>query len=133
MTEPQEIKKRVDESWKEEVDRERRLTGGPAQQPSGAAPSSTPSSPKREAPGPEGEFEMFVSSLSMQAMMALGEMPHPMTGEVQEELEQARYLIDVLGMLQGKTKGNLTPQEEQLLEGILYELRMKYVAKTKRL
>ena len=133
MTEPQEIKKRVDESWKEEVDRERRLTGGPAPQPSGATPSSAPSSPKRDAPGPEGEFEMFISSLSMQAMMALGEMPHPMTGEVQEELEQARYLIDVLGMLQGKTKGNLTPQEEQLLEGILYELRMKYVAKTKRI
>ncbi|MBI3615916.1 MAG: DUF1844 domain-containing protein [Candidatus Omnitrophica bacterium] len=65
-------------------------------------------------------------------MMALGEVPHPVTNARQEDLEQARYLIDVLGMLQEKTKGNLTPEEADLLEGLLYELRMKYVAKTKQ-
>jgi hypothetical protein len=63
-------------------------------------------------------------------MMALGEVPHPATGIVQEELEQAKYLIDVLGVLQEKTQGNLNPEETALLDGLLYELRMKYVGKT---
>lgn len=61
--------------------------------------------------------------------MALGELPHPMTQERQEDLEQAKYLIDVLGMLQAKTQGNLTAEEAKILDGVLYELRMKYVSK----
>ena len=124
------FEKRVDESWKEQVQKEREMIrakeskGQPPQQPQAAArgPSS------REAPA--GDFSMFLSTLSMQAMMALGEMPHPATNAPQEDLEQARYLIDILGMLQEKTKGNLTQEESTLLEGVLYELRMKYVAKT---
>ena len=73
---------------------------------------------------------MFLSSLSMQAMVALGEVAHPGTGLAQEDPEQARYLIDVLGILQEKTQGNLTQEEAALLDGLLYELRMKYVEKT---
>ena len=64
----------------------------------------------------------------MQALIALGEMPHPATNQPHPDPEQARYLIDLLGMLQEKTKGNLNPEEANLLENILYELRMKYVA-----
>jgi hypothetical protein len=66
----------------------------------------------------------------MQALMALGEVPNPATGQPQADLEQARYLIDILGMLQEKTHGNLTSEESTLLEDLLYELRMKYVAQT---
>ncbi len=62
--------------------------------------------------------------------MALGEVPNPATGEPHADLEQARYLIDILGMLQEKTHGNLTAEESVLLEDLLYELRMKYVAQT---
>lgn len=119
------MEKRVDESWKEQVEREK------SSQPPKAAPGPENPSPAAAA-GPAGgpsPFGMFLSSLSMQAMMALGEMPHPMTQERLEDLEQARYLIDVLGVLQTKTRGNLTPEESQMLDGALYELRMKYVAK----
>lgn len=124
--------KRVDESWKEQVEKEKSQAAAPP--PRAAGPQ--PSAPGREEPAPSrkapsGEFGMFLSSLSMQAMMALGELPHPVTQERQEDLEQARYLIDILGMLQAKTQGNLTAEEGQLLEGLLYELRMKYVSKTR--
>ncbi len=73
---------------------------------------------------------MFLSSLSMQALVALGEMAHPATGLAHEDLEQARYLIDVLGLLQEKTQGNLSQEEAAMLDGLLYELRMKYVERT---
>ena len=75
---------------------------------------------------------MFLSSLSMQALVALGEMAHPATGLAQEDPEQARYLIDVLGVLHEKTQSNLTQEEAALLDGLLYELRMKYVEKTQQ-
>lgn len=124
--------KRVDESWKEQVEKEKSQAAAPpprAAGPQPSAPGRDEPAPSRKAPS--GEFGMFLSSLSMQAMMALGELPHPVTQERQEDFEQARYLIDILGMLQAKTQGNLTAEEGQLLEGLLYELRMKYVSKTR--
>lgn len=124
--------KRVDESWKEQVEKEKSQAAAPSPRAGGpqpSAPGRDEPAPSRKAPS--GEFGMFLSSLSMQAMMALGELPHPVTQERQEDLEQARYLIDILGMLQTKTQGNLTAEEGQLLEGLLYELRMKYVSKTR--
>ena len=121
--------KKVDENWKEQIEKEKsRIAAGPS--PSSGVSAPAPEEPAGPAEAPTGEFGMFLSSLSMQAMMALGELPHPVTQERQEDLEQARYLIDILGMLQSKTKGNLTAQEAQILEGLLYELRMKYVSKT---
>ena len=135
--------KKIDESWKEQVELERQRSQGsvppsgergpasPAEKP---RPESVPSDggrrPSKGGSPPSTDFGLFLSSLSMQAMMALGELPHPVTGQVQEDLEQARYLIDTLGMLQEKTQGNLTPEEQALLEGVLYELRMKYMART---
>lgn len=124
--------KRVDESWKEQVEKEKSQAAAPSPRAGGPQPPA----PGRDEPAssrkaPSGEFGMFLSSLSMQAMMALGELPHPVTQERQEDLEQARYLIDILGMLQAKTQGNLTAEEGPLLEGLLYELRMKYVSKTR--
>ena len=127
MSDP--FEKRVDESWKEQVEKERR---GPAQSAPPPSQQRQPErGPARQKGAPAGtEFSVFLSSLSMQAMVALGEVAHPATGLAQEDLEQARYLIDVLGLLQEKTQGNLTPEEGELLEGALYELRMKYVSKT---
>ncbi len=118
--------KKVDEAWKAQVEKERSAPAGSS--PKGAQPAAR-GKDKESMPA---DFGFFLSSLSMQAMIALGELPHPATNERQEDLEQARYLIDVLGMLQAKTKGNLTPEEESMLEGLLYELRMKYVARMKR-
>ena len=130
--------KKVDESWKEQVERERHSlpSGEPKAPHRPEPPPQRPSSPTPPRPQPRkgemptADFNLFLSSLSMQAMVALGEVPHPMTGAPQEDLEQARYIIDVLGILQEKTQGNLTQEESGLLEGLLYELRMKYVEKT---
>lgn len=130
------IEKKVDESWKEQVERER--TTQPQAKPAAAAHPTPPEPPPAEeveepmvedAGLPEPNFSMFLSSLSMQAMMALGELPIPGTNQRREDLEQARYLIDTLGVLQQKTRGNLTPEETQFLDNALYELRMRYTQK----
>ncbi len=103
----------------------------PPQKPEPPPASSARQQPPRRGGAPsQSEFGMFLSSLSMQAMIALGEMAHPATGLAQPDLEQSRYLVDVLGLLQEKTQGNLSPEETTLLDGLLYELRMKYVEKT---
>ncbi len=136
--------KKVDESWKEQVERERKIANAQPAKPAAPSrverpsPPPSPAEPVRPSPPPEPEpaveeaglpepnFAVFLSSLSMQAMMALGELPIPGTNQRREDLEQARYLIDTLGLLQQKTQGNLTPEESQFLENALYELRMRY-------
>ncbi len=82
---------------------------------------------------PEGvDFTMLVNAMAQPALLFLGEIPHPATGERRLDLEQARIQIDMLGLLRVKCRGNLTTQEEALLERVLYELRMLYVARTNR-
>src|SRR5579871_600270 len=82
---------------------------------------------RRGAEGPEINFATFVVSLSTQALMHLGEIPDPMTRQVQRDLPAAQHMIDILGMLQDKTRGNLDHDEEGLLRSILFDLRLKYV------
>ena len=73
-------------------------------------------------------FVSLIMSLASNAAASLGMMPHPVTGETGVDLKTAKHWIDVLGMLEEKTKGNLDPQEEQMLEGLLADLRMQYVS-----
>lgn len=80
---------------------------------------------------PQVTFSTFILSLASSALMQLGEVPDPDTGEVSANLPMARHTIDVLTMLQEKTKACLTDEERRLLDGLLYEVRMKYVMKTK--
>ncbi|MBU4305189.1 MAG: DUF1844 domain-containing protein [Candidatus Omnitrophica bacterium] len=77
---------------------------------------------------PEPTFSVFISSLAMQALIALGEIENPITNKKETEPEQAKYLIDTISMIQEKTKNNLTEEEAKIIDQILYELRMKYVA-----
>jgi hypothetical protein len=72
-------------------------------------------------------FVHFLSTLATNAAAALGAVPHPATGQRSLDLETGKYWLDVLGMLRDKTKGNLSPQEARLLEGLLADLRMQYV------
>ena len=72
-------------------------------------------------------FHLLVLSLSNAALMGLGLMPDPESGGLMKNLDLAGHNIDLLCMLQAKTKGNLTAEESQLLEGLLYDLRLKYV------
>ncbi len=85
---------------------------------------------KSEGRNPEPNFSMFTSSLSMQTLIFLGEMDSPITHTKEENLDQAKSIIDTLIMLKEKTKGNLAASEVNLLDNVLYELRMKYTAKT---
>ena len=83
-------------------------------------------------PLPEVNFSTFVFSLSTSALVNLGELPDPMTEEFCQNLALAKQTIDILGMLQEKTQGNLDHEEANLLKSLLYELRMKYVGAIKK-
>jgi hypothetical protein len=73
-------------------------------------------------------FVSFVMSIASNAASALGMMEHPVTHQREVDIELGKHWIDVLGMLQKKSEGNLTPQERRMLEGLLADLRMQYVS-----
>ena len=75
-------------------------------------------------------FASFMMSIASNAASALGMMEHPATGKREVDLELGKHWIDVLGMLEQKTRGNLLPPEQQILEGLLADLRMQYVSLT---
>lgn len=79
----------------------------------------------------EMTFGSFLVGLSTQALMLLGDIPDPQTGRPQQDLIGAQQLIDIIGMLELKTRGNLDREEAQLIEAVLYELRMKYVERAR--
>lgn len=80
---------------------------------------------------PQLDFGTFVLSMSSSALVYLGEVPEPESGQIMENVLAAKQTIDILCMLQSKTRGNLTDQEARLLRDMLFELRMKYVQKAK--
>jgi len=82
---------------------------------------------EEETPLPEINFANFIFSLSTSALIQLGEIPDPVSKESSKNLPLAKQTIDILGILQEKTKGNLTADEEILIQNILYDLRMRYV------
>ena len=83
--------------------------------------------PRGEAPLPEMTFSTFVMGLTTQALMHLGEIADPVEQQVDRDLPAAKQMIDLLGILSDKTKGNLDTAEEQLLKDMLYDLRIHYV------
>jgi Domain of unknown function (DUF1844) len=83
-----------------------------------------------EQPFPELNFSTFVFSLGTSAMYHFGDFPDPVTKKAERNLEAAKQTIDILAILKDKTKGNLSDDEERLLESLLYELRMRYVRET---
>lgn len=104
--------KKVDESWKEGMAREKG-TPPPAEPPTKSALS----------------FSAFLTSLGYQTLMHLGEVPHPETQERSLDLEAAKETIDLLILLESKTQGNRTPEEDQLLKSLLSQLQIKFVEK----
>lgn len=87
---------------------------------------------KRAVPLPEVSLATFVFSLSSSALVHLGDIPDPETKSSQVDLALAKQIIDTLGMLQEKTKGNLDADEDNLLKSVLYDLRLRYVQKSGR-
>ena len=80
---------------------------------------------------PNEMFLGLVYSLQMSAWMAMGKVMNPMTQKIERELEQAHETIDLLGVLEDKTRGNLHPEEARMLSRVLYELRLNYVEELK--
>lgn len=105
-------------------------------------PRSTPSSAEgrsqtqpregpQSTPGQEEvNFASFLISLGTQAFMHLGELPNPMTKQREKDLPAAKHMIDLLGILEAKTKGNLADDEERLLRQLLFDLRLRFVRET---
>ncbi|MGH7930081.1 MAG: DUF1844 domain-containing protein [Candidatus Binatia bacterium] len=98
----------------------------PAAKPAGTA------SEMAQEPLPEINFSTFIISLSTQALMHLGEIADPLSGTVNKDIPVAKQMIDIIGMLKDKTKGNLNAGEEKLTEEVLFDLRMKYVEAVKK-
>jgi len=84
---------------------------------------------KKDFIPPKPDFNFFITTLSLQASIALGSITDPVTNKTDVDLVQAKFLIDTLGMLVEKTKGNLNTDESKLLESLLYELRTVYLSK----
>ncbi len=131
----------VDEDWKSQVQAEKQAAAEAADQsPPQPEDSSTggdvepPGSAQRAADSPTAEqmppasLGMLVSGLATQAMMALGSLPMPDHAEPAVDLGQAKHLIDLLGVLESKTVGNRTSDEDALLQNVLHELRMAFVS-----
>ena len=85
---------------------------------------------QQETPLPEISFINLIFSLSTSVLIQLGEIQDPITQQLAKNLPLAKQTIDLIGMLEEKTKGNLTSDEGKILENILYDLRMRYVKAT---
>ena len=124
--------KHVDESWKDAVSKEKNVagkTGGdPGSAPEGSISSGFDAQPQDESCDmPPMDFISYISSLAFQAMIFLGDIPSPITDQLEKNLAQAKLIIDTLAMLKEKTAGNLSPEEDDTLSTCVYELQMKYV------
>ncbi len=97
-----------------------------------ASPPKEQAPPEKESPPQDFElnFSTFVLSLTSSAFYHLGDIPDPLTGKKEENLPAVKQTIDILIMLKEKTKNNLEADEAKLLEQLIYELQMKYMAKT---
>ncbi len=80
-----------------------------------------------EGPLPEITFASFIMSLGTSVFFHLGDLPHPETGAAEKNLPLAKQTIDLLGLLRDKTRNNLTAEEENIFDHLLYDLRMRYV------
>ena len=92
-----------------------------------ASKDDKPTAHGSSAQGPEIDFSSFVMSLATQAIVQLGEMPPPAGIQIDVNVAAAKQTIDILSMMEKKTKGNLEPAEASLIEEILHTLRMSYV------
>lgn len=106
-------------------DEDTTIRTAPAVDPAAAVPGGAPHLPAVD-------FHTFVLSLGSSALLHLGEIEHPDVGAPQTDLPLAKHTIDILVMLEEKTKGNLTPAEEKLIGSLLYDLRLRYVEAQKK-
>ena len=111
------------------TDRRSFSEGGESRAPEAPAPSPSMTDAAAGASPtlPAVDFHTFVLSLGSSALLHLGELEHPDVGAPQKDLAMAKHTIDILVMLEEKTRGNLTPAEEKLIGSLLYDLRLRFV------
>lgn len=116
---PDDPKIIVDEDWKTKVQNEKEQLKAQVDSDTkaGAEPQLPPAS-----------FPMLLSTLATQVMSALGQMPDPVDGKARINKPLAKHLVDTIAMLEEKTKGNLNEDEAQMMDTLLHEVRMIYVA-----
>jgi hypothetical protein len=127
---PDEKKLIIDEDWKSQVEAEKQAAKQPARPESTTGAANGPPGDADDFEMPPASLEMLVSTLVTEAMIALGQMPHPATGQTEMRPNQAKYLIDTISVLSEKTKGNVSAEEEQAFTNLLHQLRMAFVALT---
>jgi hypothetical protein len=136
MSESDKPKIIIDEDWKSQVEAEKEAARGAGSADTAAThKTSEPASPAtlREPPDgplPPATFTFLLTTIGTQAMIALGQVPNPITGKVDFRPQQAKHYIDTLSMLDEKTSGNRLPQESTLLTEMLHQLRLAYVMST---
>ena len=125
-TEPPKSKIIIDEDWKsqaqaekEALERQVHEEPRPGPQQAGGLPPAT--------------LAVLLTTLATQSLVALGQIPHPVSGKPEVHLDEAKHFIDTLEMLETKTAGNRTTEETQLLDNLLHELRLGYVEMQKHL
>ena len=111
------------------TDRRSFSEGGESRAPEAPPPSSSTTDGAAGASPtlPAVDFHTFVLSLGSSALLHLGELEHPDVGAPQKDLALAKHTIDILVMLEEKTRGNLTPASDTLIGSLIYHLRLRYV------
>lgn len=113
----QEPKIHIDDDWKTQAQAEKEEL----------AKAEKDTTAEKSPPLPAANLSILVLSLATQARLAFGDLENPASGKKQVDLPMAKHSIDMLEMLEEKTKGNLSDAESKLLDTVLYELRMHYV------
>ncbi len=132
MAEDDAPKIQIDSDWKAEAQKEKQRLAAQSATASGASDANAAAGKGKagaSAAGglPKAGFQTLLSTMVTQALFAMGAIPDPVTGQRMAHLDLARHHIDLLAVLEEKTKGNLTQEESDALATSLYELRNQYV------
>lgn len=130
MADSQETQKiHVDSDWKAQAqaEKQRIVKQAKAAETEGGAGKSASAGPGGLPPA---SFETLISTMVTQALFAMGAIQDPRTGKHMQQLDLARHHIDMLSVIEEKTKGNLTNEESKMLSQTLYELRARYIQMT---
>ncbi|MBF0593783.1 MAG: DUF1844 domain-containing protein [Candidatus Omnitrophica bacterium] len=117
-----DIEKSVDESWKDAVSKDKDSHGDGC-----GCGHDHGDDHGDDQDGMKVDFFNYIASMGYQAMIFLGEVPNPITQRTEQNLRQAKFLIDTIALVREKTVNNLSAPEDQFINGTLYELQMKYV------
>ena len=128
----------IDEDWKahaqeekEELAKKQREAEAVKPEAAAGTEGAAQTGPAGEMKWPEPSLPLLVTTLATQAMVALGLVPHPTSGKPQPDLAQAKHFIGTVELLLEKTEGNRTKEETEMLEEVLHQLRMGFVAMNK--